>query len=195
MTGPQILIAAIIIVMIIAFLVTVVLQNISAGKFISANTELHANRCELKAQNKLLAEKLQASEYALANVAAEGGVVKDEVALLREQTRQRRDDLRHTADMSDVELLRWIDEQMDESRLFTAEGLTLKKMAQALGLTQKRLGGLFKNHPRYSSLGDYINEKRFVEACRHCGLPVPSTAGRNACVISAAESQRSLVFV
>ena len=114
----------------------------------------------------MLAEKLQASEYALANVAAEGGVVKDEVALLREQTRQRRDDLRHTADMSDEELLRWIDEQMNESRLFTAEGLTLKKMAQALGLTQKRLGGLFKNHPRYSSLGDYINEKRFVEACR-----------------------------
>ena len=39
-------------------------------------------------------------------------------------------------------------------------------MARALGLTQKRLAGLFKNNEKYTSLGDYLNEKRFLYACR-----------------------------
>lgn len=55
---------------------------------------------------------------------------------------------------------------MEETRLFTDSGLTLKVMAKALGLTQKRLSALFKDHPKYKSLGDYINEKRFLEGCR-----------------------------
>jgi len=55
---------------------------------------------------------------------------------------------------------------MEETHLFTDISLTLKTTAQALGLTQKRLGSLFRNHPKYSSLGDYINEKRFLEGCR-----------------------------
>ena len=70
-----------------------------------------------------------------------------------------------TADMSDEELMAWIDQKMDETKLFTNPNLTLKAMAKAFGLTQKRLGGLFKNHPKYSSLGDYLNEKRVLNAC------------------------------
>ena len=92
--------------------------------------------------------------------------VKDEVTMLREQTRQHREHIKKTADMTNEELLVWIDTQMDETRLFTDTNLTLKTMAHAFGLTQKRLGGLFKNHPKYSSLGDYINEKRVLEGCR-----------------------------
>ena len=60
----------------------------------------------------------------------------------------------------------WIDQQMDETRLFTDSNLTLKTTAKALGLTQKRLGALFKNNEKYNSLGDYLNEKRFLLACR-----------------------------
>ena len=86
--------------------------------------------------------------------------------MLREQTRQHREHLRQTADMTDEELLSWIDAQMARTRLFTDPHLTLKTMAQALGLTQKRLGALFRNHPKYRGLGDYINEKRFLEGCR-----------------------------
>ena len=48
---------------------------------------------------------------------------------------------------------------------FTDSNLTLKTMANTLGLTQKRLNGLFKDHPKYSGLGDYLNEKRFLYAC------------------------------
>lgn len=43
MTGPQLLIAAIIIVLVIAFIITVVLENITAKKIISANTMLVEN--------------------------------------------------------------------------------------------------------------------------------------------------------
>ena len=155
MTGPQMLVAAIIIVLVIAFIITVVLQNITAKKIISANKKLVENHNTLLEQNKVLTEKLQAQPK-----------VKDEVTILREQTQQHREHIRQTADMTDEELLTWIDEQMEETQLFTDTDLTLKTMAQALGLTQKRLGALFKNHPKYSSLGNYINEKRFLEGCR-----------------------------
>ena len=56
--------------------------------------------------------------------------------------------------------------EMEEKRLYTDPNMTLKTMAKALGLTQKRLGELFKNNERYNSLGDYLNEKRFLLACR-----------------------------
>lgn len=90
----------------------------------------------------------------------------DEVTMLREQTRQHREHIELTTDMTDEELMAWIDQKMEETHLFTDSNLTLKTMAKALGLTQRRLGGLFKNNDKNASLGDYINEKRFLYACR-----------------------------
>ena len=89
----------------------------------------------------------------------------DEVTMLREQTRQHREHIELTTDMTDEELMAWIDQKMEETHLFTDSNLTLKTMAKALGLTQRRLGGLFKNNDKNASLGDYINEKRFLYAC------------------------------
>lgn len=86
--------------------------------------------------------------------------------MLRRQTRQHRELIRQTAEITDEELLEWIDGQMKQTRLYTDTSLTLKTMAQALGLTQKRLSSLFKNHPTYKNLSEYINEKRLLEACR-----------------------------
>jgi len=162
MTGPHLLIAAIIIVLVIAFIITVVLQNNTAKKIISTNTKLVENQNALLKQNKVLTEKLQKSREALENDSHE----EDEVTMIREQTQQHREYIKQTADMTDEELLAWIDEQMEATQLFTDTSLTLKTMAQSLGLTQKRLAALFKQHPKYSSLGDYINEKRFLEGCR-----------------------------
>ena len=166
MTGPQLLIAAIVIVLVIAFIITVVLQNVTAKEIISANTKLVENQNALLKQNKLLTEKLKDREEAFENALLRGDNIPDEVTRLHQQTRQLREHISQTSDMTDVELLVWLDQQMEETRLFTDSGLTLKTMAYALGLTQKRLSGLFKNHPKYSSLGDYINEKRFLEGCR-----------------------------
>ena len=88
------------------------------------------------------------------------------VAQLKEQTREYRENIELTADMSDEDLMVWIDQKMDETRLYIDNNLTLKTLANALGLTQRRLGSLFKSHPKYASLGDYLNEKRILLACK-----------------------------
>jgi len=181
MTGVHLLIAAVIIVFVIAFIVTMLVLNDSAKKIISANTKLVENQNTLLEQNKMQGSEL---EKRMSELEEQKEMIRslqqqqeeltaqlkhrtmDEVTQLREQTRQRREQIEQTADMTDGELMGWIDQQMDETRLFTDSNLTLKTMAKALGLTQKRLGALFKDHPKYNSLGDYLNEKRFLYACR-----------------------------
>ena len=181
MTGANLLIVAVIIAFVIAFIITMLVLNASAKKLISTNTKLVVNqntlleqnkmqgseldkqKCELEEQKKMI-ETLQQQQEELAAKLKHS--VMDEVMQLREQTRQHREHIELTTDMTDEELMVWIDQQMDETRLFTDSNLTLKTMAKSLGLTQKRLGGLFKNHNKYNSLGDYLNEKRFLYACR-----------------------------
>lgn len=167
MAGAHLLIAVVIIVFVIAFIITLLVLNANAKKLISTNTKL------VEKQNMLLElNKQQGSEIGMLQKRQEEleEILKqktaDEVMLLREQTRQHREHIEQTADMTDEELMTWIDEKMDETHLFTDTNLTLKTMAKSLGLTQKRLGGLFRNHPKYNSLGDYLNEKRFLYACR-----------------------------
>ncbi len=181
MTGVHLLIAAVIIVFVIAFIVTMLVLNDSAKKIISANTKLVENQNTLLEQNKMQGSELEKRKSELEEqkemirslqqqqeelTAQLKHRTMDEVMQLREQTRQRREQIEQTADMTDGELMGWIDQQMEETRLFTDSNLTLKTMAKALGLTQKRLGALFKDHPKYNSLGDYLNEKRFLYACR-----------------------------
>ena len=195
MTGTNLLIAAVIIVSVIAFIITMLVMNASAKKIISTNTKLVENQNTLLEQNKMqgtelerrmneleeqstileeqkneleeqkeMIESLQRQQEELAEQLKHSTL--DEVMLLREQTRQHREQIELTADMNDEELMEWIEQKMDETRLFTDSNLTMKSMAKALGLTQKRLGGLFKNHPKYHHLGDFLNEKRFLYACR-----------------------------
>ena len=164
MTGADILIAAIIIVLVVSFIITMVVLNNSAKRIIAANTKLVADQNTLLEQNKMQSDELEKRINELEEQLK--CQATDKVTLLREQTRQHREHIELTADMTDEELMMWIDEKMDETRLFTDTNLTLKTMAKALGLTQRRLGGLFRNNEKYSSLGDYINEKRFLLACR-----------------------------
>ena len=188
MTGEHILIAAVIIVFVIAFVITVLVLDASTKKILDTNTKLVENQNTLLEQNKMQGSELEKRMSELEEQKSEleeqremivmlqrqqeelAAQLKhdsmDEVMLLREQTRQHREQIELTADMSDEELMAWIDQKVDETRPFTDPSLTLKTMAKALGLTQKRLGGLFKNHPKYNSLSDYLNEKRFLYACR-----------------------------
>ena len=194
MTGAHLLIAAVIIVFVIAFIITMLVLNANAKKIISTNTKLVENQNTLLEQNKKqgselekrmneleeqnskleeqkseleeqkrMIETLQRQQEELARQLKQSTL--DEVMLLREQSRQHREHIELTADMTDEELMTWIGQKMDETRLFTDSNLTLKTMSKALGLTQKRLAGLFKEHPKYNSLGDYLNEKRFLYAC------------------------------
>lgn len=164
MSGPQLLIVTVIIVFVIAFAITMILLNNHAKSLVSTNKKLVEN------QNTLLEQNMQ-HELALEKRIDEleeqlKRHPMDEVSLLQEQASQHREHIVLTANMSDEELMAWIDQEMEEKRLYTDPNMTLKTMAKALGLTQKRLGELFKNNERYNSLGDYLNEKRFLLACR-----------------------------
>ena len=162
MAGPQLLIVAIIVVFVIAFVVTMVLLNAHAKNMIDTNSKLVEN------QNKLIEQNQQQEEELEKRINELEDQLKQHigVTLLQEQARQHRERIELTADMNDEELMMWVDQEMDERQLYTDSELMLKAMAQALGLTQKRLGELFKNNEKYNSLGDYLNEKRFLYACR-----------------------------
>ena len=167
MTGTRLLIVAIIVVFVIAFIITMLLLNANAKKIIDTNSKLVENQNKLLEQNRLqeddkadLKKRIDELEEQLKRHPM------DEVSLLQEQASQHREHIVLTANMRDEELMAWIDQEMEEKRLYTDPNMTLKTMAKALGLTQKRLGELFKNNERYNSLGDYLNEKRFLLACR-----------------------------
>ena len=162
MAGPQLLIVAVIVVFVVAFVVTMLVLNVQGKKMVSTNTKLVEN------QNTLLEQNEQRESELVKRIDDLEEQLKQhiEVTLLQEQTRPHRERIELTADMSDEELMAWMDYEMDERLLYTDSELTLKTMAQTLGLTQKRLGELFKNNEKYNSLGDYLNEKRFLYACR-----------------------------
>ena len=195
MPTTHLLIAAIFIALVIAFIITIFVLNASAKKIIDTNKKLVENQNMLMEQNKeqgreinqrvkeleQQSSKLEQQEDELEE---QKGMIEmlrkqqeelaeqlqyavpDEVTQLKKQIQAHQKNIEKTADMTDEQLMAWVDLQMDEKKLFTDSNLTLKLLAKALGLTQKRLAGLFKNHPKYNSLGDYINEKRFLYACQ-----------------------------
>jgi len=186
MTGPQILIAAIIIVFVIAFVITMLFVNSQTSKIIDANVKLAEIQNTLLSQNKtqtVLLEKLEEQTASQQQTLTDKQKVlddqqreldelykrleeqQDKVTELRQQTRGYRQLIKATQDMNDEELMAWLDERMDETRLYTTPTLSLKEMAKALGLTQKRLGQLFKNQEKFNNLGEYLTEKRFLLAC------------------------------
>lgn len=164
MTEPYLLILVIILVLVIAFLITLLVLNDGTRKIISANAKL------VEDQNTLI-EQHKNDETELKNRISEleeelRFQTGDKVTQLREQTRQYREDIELTTNISDEDLMTWLDQKMDKTHLYTDPELTLKTLANSLGLTQRRLGALFKNSPKYTSLGDYLNEKRFLLSCR-----------------------------
>ena len=172
MIGPQILIVAIIIVFVIAFVVTMLFANAQTSKLIDVNLKLAENQRTLLSQNKTqtdLLEKLDEQNVSqrqeLDELYKRLAGQQDKVTELRQQAREHRQQIKATQVMTDEELMAWLDERMDDTRLFTTPKLSLKDMAKALGLTQTRLGQLFKNHEKYAGLGDYLTEKRLLQAC------------------------------
>lgn len=90
---------------------------------------------------------------------------QDRISELQQETEPLRENINDTREMSDNELRSWIDVQMSESHMYTDPDLTLKDIAQRLGLTQKRIKQLLKDDERYGRLYDYLTEKRVLYAC------------------------------
>lgn len=167
MTGPQLLIVAIIVALVIAFIITMIVINKHTQKLFSINSRLVANQNTLLDRNKQHEDDEKELKSQINELEEERKLqTGDKVTQLREQTRQYRENIELTASITDEDLMTWLDQKMDETQLYTDTELTLKTMANSLGLTQRRLGALFKNNPKYASLGDYLNEKRVLLACR-----------------------------
>lgn len=167
MPGPQILIIAIIFVLVIAFVITIIVLNKQSQNMISANSRLVDNQNALLEQNKQQKrDKIELKKRINELQEELNHQTGDEVAQLRKQTREYKENIEITADMNEDELVAWLDQKMEKTRLYTDTDLTLKTLANTTGLTQKRLVSLFKNHPKYANLGDYLNEKRVLLACR-----------------------------
>ena len=167
MSGLHLLIAAIIIVFVAAFIITMLVVNANAKKIIGTNSKLVQNQNMLVEQNKQQGREIEALQKQQEELAEKlKHAIPDKEMQLRQQIQEHREHIERTADMTDDELLTWVDLQMEEKKLYTDTDLSLKTMAKALGLTQKRLGALFKDHAKYGSLGEYINEKRFLYACQ-----------------------------
>ena len=90
---------------------------------------------------------------------------KDRVSELQQETESLRENIKDTRDMSDDELRGWIDLQMSKNHMYADPDLSLKDIAQRLGLTQKRIKQLLKDDERYGRLYDYLTEKRVLYAC------------------------------
>lgn len=167
MTGPQLLIVSIIVALVTAFIITMIVINRHAKKMFSINSRLVENHNTLLDQNKQHEDDEKELRSQISELEEELKLqTGDKVTQLREQTRQYRENIELTTDISDEDLIIWLDQKMEETRLYTDPELTLKTLANSLGLTQRRLSALFKNNPKYASFGDYLNEKRVLLACR-----------------------------
>lgn len=172
MTGPSILIISILIILIIGFMLTIIYVNHQTSSIVKVNQHLVESQKELMEKNKHQEQTIsQQSEQATQLIRdltklKEQLRAKDVVAQLCAQAEERQLDLKQLQSMSDEVLLAWVDERMEKTRMYCDPNLTLKSVANSLGLTQKRLQQILKNDSRYKNLSEYLNEKRFLLACR-----------------------------
>lgn len=72
----------------------------------------------------------------------------------------------NVADMTDEQLMSWIDSQVESMGLYKNPDVTLKDLAQALGLTQRRISQVLKARSEDNTLAEYLTTKRLLEGCR-----------------------------
>jgi AraC-like DNA-binding protein len=82
------------------------------------------------------------------------------------QLQQEVDDVTGVADKTDEQLMDWIDGQMEKLGLYRNPNVTLKEIAQALGLTQRRITQVIKTRREDNTLAEYLNTKRLLDGCR-----------------------------
>jgi len=79
---------------------------------------------------------------------------------------QEINDVTNVADMTDEQLMGWIDAQIESLGLYKNPNVTLKEISKALGLTQRRITQAIKTRREDNTLAEYLNAKRLLEGCR-----------------------------
>ena len=115
--------------------------------FFQTEHELHIAEEELrKAQDKINDMMRQANQADRADT------------LLQQEI----NDVTNVADMTDEQLMSWIDAQMDRVGLHRNPDVTLKEIAQTLGLTQRRVTQAIKARKDDNTLAEYLTTKRLL---------------------------------
>ena len=79
---------------------------------------------------------------------------------------QEINDVTNVTDMTDEQLMNWIDDQIERLELYRNADVTLKEIAQALGLTQRRITQVIKTRREDNTLAEYLTSKRLLAGCR-----------------------------
>ncbi len=153
-------------------MLTIIYVNSQTSIIVKANQRLVEWQMELMEKNKLqeatINKQTEKAKQLLRDLSElkEQLRAKDVVGQMCAQADDRQIDMKQLQAMSDEVLLAWVDERMEATHMFCEPNLTLKSVANRLGLTQKRLQQILKNDSRYKNLSEYLNEKRFQLACR-----------------------------
>ena len=113
--------------------------------------ELHKTEEELKNAHDIINSMMRQSNQA------------DHSGMLLQQ---EINDVTNVADMTDEQLMNWIDDQIERLELYRNADVTLKEIAQALGLTQRRITQVIKTRREDNTLAEYLTSKRLLAGCR-----------------------------
>ena len=160
----------------IAVIIALVLSINVTQKLMKHNANLVGQVKESDQQQASTRQALYETEHELHEAEAQLKIAHDRINDMLRQAKhteysgqslqQEINDVANVADMTDEQLMNWIDMQMEKLGLYKNPDVTLKEIAQALGLTQRRVTQALKVRKEGNTLAEYLNTKRLLNGCR-----------------------------
>ncbi|MBQ9822656.1 MAG: helix-turn-helix domain-containing protein [Muribaculaceae bacterium] len=160
----------------IAVIIALVLSFNVTQKLMKHNANLVGQVKESDQQQASTRQALYETEHELHEAEAQLKIAHDRINDMLRQAKQTEysgqslqqeiNDVANVADMTDEQLMNWIDTQMEKLGLYKNPDVTLKEIAQALGLTQRRVTQALKVRKEGNTLAEYLNTKRLLNGCR-----------------------------
>ena len=160
----------------IAVIIALVLSFNVTQKLMKHNANLVGQAKESDKQQASTRQALYETEHELHEAEAQLKIAQDKINdMMRQANQDQHPDqslqqeiknVANVADMSDEQLMDWIDAQMDKLGLYRNPDVTLKEIAQALGLTRRRVTQAIKTRKADNTLAEYLNTKRLLNGCR-----------------------------
>ena len=160
----------------VAVILALVLSFNVVHKLMKHNTNLMGQVREIDEQQTSTKQAYYQTEQELHKAEEELKKAQDKINEMMRQAnqgdssdmllQQEINDVANVADMTDEQLMNWIDEQIDRLELHRNPNVTLKEIAQTLGLTQRRVTQAIKSRREDNSLAEYLTTKRLLDGCR-----------------------------
>ena len=160
----------------IAVILALVLSFNVVHRLMKHNTTLMSKVRERDEQQASARQTIYETEHELHRAEEELKKAQEKINDMMRQTKQgdhsgmllqqEIHDVTNVADMTDEQLMNWIDGQMDKLGLHKNPDVTLKEIAQALGLTQRRITQAIKTRQEDNTLAEYLTTKRLLDGCR-----------------------------